>query len=70
MIIGAAFLEGPAFANFVGYMTEPHIVSAIVGVLLILAVLAEFPTVGRVESWLEQQLRLLQEERELKSAEY
>jgi hypothetical protein len=66
LIIGHAILEGAAFFNLVAYMLERQDVSlAIVG-LLVGAMLVKFPTRGKVESWLADETRSIDELRSLR----
>lgn len=64
LIIGAALNEGPAFFALIAYMIEG--LPAILGlaVLLILGVAARFPTLTRVEQWIDAQKELVIEERQ------
>jgi preprotein translocase subunit SecY len=60
MIIGMAFLEGAAFFNLVAYLSEVSPISLVVaGILLALMALA-FPSRSRVETWIDDQMRMLQ----------
>lgn len=64
-IVGCALLEGACFMALVAFMIEGHLIGPIVAALLLLGVLAHFPTPGRVTDWVTDQLRLLEEERQL-----
>lgn len=64
-IVGCALLEGACFVALVAFMTEGHLVNPIIGALLLLGVLARFPTSDRVTGWVTGQLRLLEEERQI-----
>lgn len=64
-IVGAALLEGASFFALVAYMLEGHMISLVVAVVLLLGVLSYFPTAGRVESWMKEQQRLVEEQRQL-----
>ena len=64
MIIGAAFLEGPAFLALIAYMIEGHVVSLAIAAVMLLGLMAHFPTVGRVETWVEHQLGRVEYERQ------
>ncbi len=66
-IIAGALLEGPTFANLYAYMQEQQIYSLIIGGILLLGMIALFPPRSRIENWLNNQLRLLDEERSLAS---
>jgi len=64
MIIGAALLEGACFLALIAYMRERQVSSLLVAAVLLAALLAHFPTRGRVEGWIEDQLRRVEEERQ------
>jgi hypothetical protein len=66
IIIGYAILEGAAFFNLVAYMLERQEVSLAVVGLLLGAMLIKFPTRGRVEGWLADEIRSLNELRSLR----
>lgn len=59
MIIGMAFLEGAAFFNLIAYIVEVSPISLVVtgGLLAVMAM--GFPFRGRVETWIDDQLRML-----------
>lgn len=63
MIIGAAMLEGGCFLALFAYMLERHLPSLVMAAVLLVALLAQFPTYGRVEAWIEEQLRRVEDER-------
>lgn len=59
MIVGCALLEGAAFFNLISFIVEGQIWTlGIVAVLLAIMATA-FPTLERVGSWAEEQLRML-----------
>lgn len=60
-IVGSAFLEGGAFANLIAFMLEGQIYSIVLSVLLLLGILAGFPTRSGLSEWLETQSRRLRE---------
>ena len=64
-IIVAVILEGPVFFLLVAHMLEHSPLSLVLAVVLILALAAQFPTHSRVDRWIEDQTRLLNEERQL-----
>jgi hypothetical protein len=64
MIISAAFLEAPAFLALMAYMIEGHAVNLGIAGVLLLGLMAHFPTVGRVETWVEHQLGQVEYERQ------
>jgi hypothetical protein len=63
MIIGAAMLEGGCFLALMAYMMERQVPSLLMAAVLLAALLAHFPTYGRVEVWVEEQWRRVEEER-------
>lgn len=65
MIIGLALLEGGAFFNGVAYLIEGHAPNLIAAVVLLLLILARFPTEQKIEDWAEVQRQALLEERNL-----
>jgi hypothetical protein len=65
-IIGCAIFEGAAFANVMGYMQTSEVVYlALAGVLLV-GILAHFPTAGSYQRRIEDELRRLDEEQLLR----
>jgi hypothetical protein len=66
-IIGAALLEGGAFFALVAYMQERQTWSLLAAAVLLAGLMTLFPTRGRVESWLDDELRRVQELRHLGS---
>ena len=64
-IIAAAIIEGAVFLLLLAYFMEQSPLSLVLAVLLIVALAAQIPTAARLESWLEEQMRLLDEERAL-----
>ena len=61
-IIGCAIFEGAAFANTLAYMQTREVVHlALAGVLLV-GILAHFPTAGSYERRIEEELRRMNEE--------
>lgn len=69
MIIGAALLEGGCFLALCAYMIERQLSSLAVAAVLLAALLAHFPTRRRVEAWIEDQLRRVDEERRFRQFE-
>lgn len=63
LIVGAALFEGGSFFALVAYMLEGQPLSLGVAAVLLLCLLAHFPTLGRVEAWIEEQLRRVEDER-------
>ena len=64
-IVGAALLEGAAFANLVAFMLEGQVYSLILAALMLVGILLAIPTRRRVEDWLEVQSRRIQEFRQM-----
>ena len=62
-ILSAAFLEGAAVLLLVAYLVERSPLSAILATALIIALAAHFPTAARAAEWIQEQTRLLDEER-------
>jgi hypothetical protein len=62
LIIGAALNEGAAFLAVVAYLIEKDPVLLGLAVVLILGQVARFPTVSRIEHWIEEQQQKLLEE--------
>ena len=62
-IVAAALLESPGFFWGIIHLLTHSPLSLIAAILLILGVAAHFPTRSRVIHWIENQLRLVDEER-------
>jgi len=62
-IIGAALCEGPAFFALISAMIDESPLRLAVAGVCLLMVLARFPTVSRVENWLDMQIRAMKEDR-------
>lgn len=54
-IIGCALLEGIAFLNIVAHTIERQNVSLIVAGVFLLLLLSQFPTLDRLERWIESE---------------
>jgi hypothetical protein len=65
-IIAAALLEGAAFFNLVGYLLEGHPATLGLGIGLALVILSLFPSAPRMTHWIEQQARIIAEEKSLR----
>ena len=65
-IVAAALLEGAAFFNLVAYIIDGHPASLGLGIGLALVILSMFPSTQRMTNWIEQQTRLISEEKMLK----
>ena len=59
MIIGYALLEFAVFFCLIAYVSETHLLAVAAGAVLLLIMLASFPTRTRVEDWVDNQLQLL-----------
>jgi len=68
-IIAGALLEGCAFFLLVVHMIEGSPISLGAALALILALAMLMPTRGRIVRWIENQLELLEQERQLQDAE-
>jgi hypothetical protein len=65
LIIGCALLEGFAFMNLVFYMIEHQPVSLVVAVVFLVILLAQIPTLNRLERWVESELTAIDQLRQL-----
>ena len=63
LIVGAAILEGAAFMNLVAYMLGQQTMNLGLAALLLIALFFKFPTLDRVEQWVEGQLKVIEEMR-------
>jgi uncharacterized membrane protein (DUF485 family) len=63
MIIGAALLEGPAFVGLIATIIEKSSLGLGVSAVCLMLLLARFPTIGRLENWLDGQRRALEADR-------
>jgi len=63
-IVGAAILESAAFMALITYLIEGAPVALILAVAMIIAVAAHFPTRAGVLHWIEDQLRLIEQEQQ------
>lgn len=64
-IVGAAILESSCFFLLIAFLLERSPLTLAVAVFFILGVAAHTPTQGRMAAWLESQLKLLDEDRQL-----
>ena len=62
-IVAAAILEGATFLLLVTYLIEHSPLCLGLAVVLLVALAAHFPTVSSCSTWIDEQLRLLDEER-------
>jgi len=60
-IVGNAILEGAAFFNLVAFILEGQLYSLVLAVLLLLGILASFPTSAGLTDFLETQTRRVRE---------
>lgn len=65
-IVGAAILEGAAFYNLIAFMFGRQTINLAFAAGLLIAILFKFPTRGAVESWINDELKLLEELRAFK----
>jgi hypothetical protein len=63
-IVAAAIVEGAAFFALIAYMLGRSPLALALAILMIAAVAAHFPTRSGVMSWIEGQLRLVEQERQ------
>jgi hypothetical protein len=64
LILQIALLEAAAFALLVAYYLDGMPVVAVLTGLFILLMIAQFPTRARVEHWIENQLLLIEQDRQ------
>jgi hypothetical protein len=64
LIMGAAINEGMAFFAAIAFMLERHPIALGTAIVLLGGLVARFPTVDRVNAWIDRQLGLLQAERQ------
>jgi hypothetical protein len=62
LIVRCAMFEAGAFVNLTAYMLEGQVYSLVIALVLWLAILMQFPTVGRVTEWLERHERTARDE--------
>jgi hypothetical protein len=65
-IIGVAMLEGVAFYSVAAYMLGHDRLALYVAIALLVLILSQFPTVSRLESWLESELTNIEQMRQLR----
>ena len=63
-IVGAAMNEAPAFFAAIAYMLEGNPIALGLVLLLLIGIAARFPTVPKVEAWVEDKLLKLAEKRQ------
>jgi hypothetical protein len=54
-IVGGALNEGAAFFAGIAYLIEQNPIALVVALILLAALVARFPTRGRVDRWIAQQ---------------
>jgi hypothetical protein len=59
LIVSCAILEGAGFFNVVAYLLERQQMNAIAAVVLAVLILMQFPTSGRLVSWVEDELNTI-----------
>jgi hypothetical protein len=62
-IISSALLEGAVFFLLITHMLEGSMLSILAAVALLILLIAQIPTIGRVANWIDKQMRLVDEER-------
>jgi hypothetical protein len=67
LIVAAGVLEGAAFFNLIACMIEGHLLSVVAAAVMLLAILSLFPTRSRLEDWIENQLKVIAQLREMQS---
>ena len=60
MIVACALLEGAAIFNLIGFLVEGQIWTLAIVTALLAVMASAFPTLERVDSWADEQLRQLQ----------
>ncbi len=66
-IVASALLEGVAFFAIIVYLLTQSMVGLLVAVALILALSLHIPTRSGVVNWVENQLHLIEQERQFRS---
>lgn len=54
LIISLAIIEGAAFLALIAYLIDGNLLTLGAAVVLLAVLLAKFPTLGRVERWIEE----------------
>ena len=57
LILGLALLEGPLILGAVFFLTSGNLLCVAPALILVMAMLTKFPTVGRVSEWLQSTIR-------------
>jgi hypothetical protein len=66
LIVGCALLEGAAFLNVVAYMLEGQLMNLVAAGLLVLMIVTQIPTAGRLISWVEDDLSAIDRMRSMR----
>ena len=66
LIIKCAILEGAAFFCLISHMIERQTITLVTTGVLLLVLLAQFPTRSRVEAWIESDLEMSELRRQLR----
>ena len=66
-IVACALLEGVAFFAIIVYLVTGSIVGLAIAVVLVIGLALHMPTRGGVLHWIEDQLRLVEQDRQLRS---
>jgi hypothetical protein len=64
-IVAAALLEGAAFLNVIAFLLEGNPISLGLAIGLAMGILAMYPSGQRIAIWIELQLRLIEEHRQV-----
>jgi hypothetical protein len=65
LIISCALLEGIAFLNLVAYLIEHQRMSLVIAGAYLVILLNQFPTLNRLENWVERELAEVDQLRQL-----
>jgi hypothetical protein len=66
LIVGCALLEGAAFLNLLAYMLEGQLMNLVAAGLLVLIIVTQIPTFGRLTSWIEDDLSAIDRTRSMR----
>jgi hypothetical protein len=67
LIFAAGILEGAAIVNLADHMMAGHAINLIAAAVMLLALLSLFPTCSRLEEWIENQLTVIAQLREMQT---
>jgi hypothetical protein len=65
-IVGVALLEGATFLAIFAYLQEHRPIALYAAVALLLLIATQFPTMSRVETWVEGELTTIQQLRQMR----